>query len=374
MEISIFDLINPNFKISVDLSEELKNKIRSKIKHKISDLSKKLKLKTARLYEYFIWKNSAIPLEVLLKISNLLKISKDEIEQNIIMYKQLHVPGKNSIKNPKLPIKINPYFTSLIANLFFDGSVPNDGKGTYYNQKHKEIMENFIKKIKEIFGDVSYSLILDHKGVLKCRLPRLIGEICKCVYNVKSFGTFDSRIPEFMFKLNKKHKIAFILTSIIDEGSITYDGQIMFGVSNKLLCNDVRELCQELGLETTKVTQKSSSNYFYFYIKSQDKLLKIIESINKNYPLISLNYKEKRLRYYFEIKKYPGLRTQNGGNLRKKKILESLKKGKKSVNQLSMELLILPRSLRRHLNFLEKNSKIKKEKRGSEYFYSLIFH
>ena len=374
MEISIFDLINPNFKISVDLSEELKNKIRSKIKHKISDLSKKLKLKTARLYEYFIWKNSAIPLEVLLKISNLLKISKDEIEQNIIMYKQLHVPGKNSIKNPKLPIKINPYFTSLIANLFFDGSVPNDGKGTYYNQKHKEIMENFIKKIKEIFGDVSYSLILDHKGVLKCRLPRLIGEICKCVYNVKSFGTFDSRIPEFMFKLNKKHKIAFILTSIIDEGSITYDGQIMFGVSNKLLCNDVRELCQELGLETTKVTQKSSSNYFYFYIKSQDKLLKIIESINKNYHLISLNYKEKRLRYYFEIKKYPGLRTQNGGNLRKKKILESLKKGKKSVNQLSMELLILPRSLRRHLNFLEKNSKIKKEKRGSEYFYSLIFH
>jgi len=374
MEISIFDLINPNFKISVDLSEELKNKIRSKIKHKISDLSKKLKLKTARLYEYFIWKNSAIPLEVLLKISNLLKISKDEIEQNIIMYKQLHVPGKNSIKNPKLPIKINLYFTSLIANLFFDGSVPNDGKGTYYNQKHKEIMENFIKKIKEIFGDVSYSLILDHKGVLKCRLPRLIGEICKCVYNVKSFGTFDSRIPEFMFKLNKKHKIAFILTSIIDEGSITYDGQIMFGVSNKLLCNDVRELCQELGLETTKVTQKSSSNYFYFYIKSQDKLLKIIESINKNYPLISLNYKEKRLRYYFEIKKYPGLRTQNGGNLRKKKILESLKKGKKSVNQLSMELLILPRSLRRHLNFLEKNSKIKKEKRGSEYFYSLIFH
>ena len=374
MEISIFDLINPNFKISVDLSEELKNKIRSKIKHKIADLSKKLKLKTARLYEYFIWKNSAIPLEVLLKISNLLKISKDEIEQNIIMYKQLHVPGKNSIKNPKLPIKINPYFTSLIANLFFDGSVPNDGKGTYYNQKYKEIMENFIKKIKEIFGDVSYSLILDHKGVLKCRLPRLIGEICKCVYNVKSFGTFDSRIPEFMFKLNKKHKIAFILTSIIDEGSITYDGQIMFGVSNKLLCNDVRELCQELGLETTKVTQKSSSNYFYFYIKSQDKLLKIIESINKNYPLISLNYKEKRLRYYFEIKKYPGLRTQNGGNLRKKKILESLKKGKKSVNQLSMELLILPRSLRRHLNFLEKNSKIKKEKRGSEYFYSLIFH
>src|SRR3989344_8868604 len=161
MEISIFDLINPNFKISVDLSEELKNKIRSKIKHKISDLSKKLKLKTARLYEYFIWKNSAIPLEVLLKISNLLKISKDEIEQNIIMYKQLHVPGKNSIKNPKLPIKINPYFTSLVANLFFDGSVPDDGKGTYYNQKDEYLMRNFIERSRAIFGDVYCHVVTD---------------------------------------------------------------------------------------------------------------------------------------------------------------------------------------------------------------------
>ncbi len=370
MEIHLWGCYKPN-KISVDLKKSLKDKINVKIKKEIYKISDKLKIAPARLYEYFIWQISPIPLDVLLDIAKIYEIPFKDIEKNIIFYKQMFVPIKNSIKIPRLPIKINPYLTSIVANLFFDGSVPKDGKGTYYNQKNKKIMSDFINKIKSVFGEVQYSLKLDHRGVLKCRFPRLIGEICRSIYNVRSFGTFDSRVPDKIFNMSRNHKIAFVLTGILDEGSITYDGQIIFGVSNKLLCEDVKKLCYEIGLETTKVTRKSKSNHYYFYIKSQDKLLELINLINKNYPIISLNYKEERLKCYFEIKKHPGLRTKKGGDSRKKRILEALKKGEKSINQLSVKLLIPPKSLRRHLNFLLNKNKVNKKKIGRGYIYFL---
>jgi DNA-binding transcriptional ArsR family regulator len=122
-------------------------------------------------------------------------------------------------------------------------------------------------------------------------------------------------------------------------------------------------------LETTDVTQKSNSNYYYFYIKSREKLLQIINSMKKSYPLISLNYKEERLRCFFEIKKNPGVRTRYGGNTRKAKILASLKEKPLSVNQLSVKLLIPPRSVRRHLTFLMDMKKIIKQKIRGEYIY-----
>ena len=88
-------------------------------------------------------------------------------------------------------------------------------------------------------------------------------------------------------------------------------------------------------------------------------LLLFIKFFSKKYPLISLRYKEKRLKHYFEIKKYPGLRTKKGGDERKNKIIKSLKENAKTINQLSKQLLVLPRVLRRHLNVLLKEKKVK---------------
>ena len=370
MKIHIWEAYNPK-KISVDVKKEIRDKIKNKISLDIYSFAKKIDITPARLYDYFIYQTTPIPLSVLISLSKLLKISLIQIEQNILMYKQMFVPNKNSIKNPKLPIEITPYFTSIVSNLFFDGSVPINGKGTYYSQKNELIMNDFVGKIKEVFGNVQYSVVRDHRGVLKCRVPRIVGEICKYVYDIKSFGTFDSRISKKIYNLSKEHKIAFILTAILDEGSISYDGQIFFGVNNKLLCEDIKELFSQVEVKTTNVNQKSNSNHYYIYIKSPTKLLRLIEMSNKKYPLISLRYKEEKLKYYFEIKKHPGLRNKQGGDERKRRILISLKNGKKNVNQLSKELLIFPRSIRRHLSVLLKSGEIDKEKLHNEHYFSL---
>lgn len=370
MKVHLWEAYNPK-KISVDIKQTLKDKIKENIKNDIYKFAAKLKINPTRLYEYFIYQNFPIPLVVLMDLARSFKIPLFEMERNIILYKHMFVPMKNSAKNPKLPLQITPYFTSIVSHLYFDGSLPNDGKGTYYNQKSEEIMNDFIDKVKTVFGDVQYSVRKDHRGVLKCRIPRIIGEICKQTYNVNSFGTFDSRLSKRIFRLPRDHKIAFVLTAILDEGSISYDGNIFFGVSNKLLCEDVKKLCNMIGLNTSHIGSKPIKNHYYFRIMSKKKFSDLISSFGRNYPLISLRYKEERLRHYFEVLKHPGLRTKQGGDKRKVQILEKLKEENKTINSLTKELFIPPRTIRRHLSVLKNQREVKRRKKGREYVYAL---
>lgn len=371
MELHIWDFLNKGFQISVDLNKKMKEKIESLIKDKIYEISDKLKIHPARLYDYFIYKNHEIPLKSLYNLSKILIIPLSDIEDNIILYKQKHVPAINSIKNPKLPIKIDPYFTSLVANLFFDGSVPEDGKGTYYNQKNEKIMNDFIKKINNIFGDVSYSLKRDHRGVLKCRMPRLVGEICREIYRVKSFGTFDSEVPEILSNLDNNHKIAFVLTAIIDEGSIAYDGSIIFGVSNKILAEGVNNLCQNIGLKTGGVKTRKDSQHYYFYITSKQELKQIIDKFSKKYPLISLDYKKDRLEKALQIKRIKSYHTSEFFKCRIAKVIKELKNKPCTINEMSNKLILPPRTLRRYMYKLIDKRYVTREKVSGEYLYYL---
>lgn len=372
VEIHIWDLLNlKNARITVDISNSLKEEIKNKVNENIFYFSKDLNIASTRLYEYFIWKKSQIPLEILFALSRKLNIPDARIEKNIISYKQLHVPSKNSIKNPILPIQITPYLTSIIANLFFDGSVPEDGKGTYYNQKNEQTMNDFIQKVKDVFGDVQYSLKKDHRGVLKCRVPRIIGEICRHIYSIDSFGTFEARLPKKLLELNEEHKISFILTGLIDEGSIAYDGSVIFGVSNKRMTTDFNNLCNELGLKTKGVKQKKKSTHYYIYIISIDRLNQFIDTFSKEYPLISLHNKAERLKKYLEIKNKKYFNTKIFAETRKNLILNELKQKDSSVNVLSNKFLIPPRTIRRYFYRLIREGKIKRRKIGSEFVYAL---
>ena len=370
MDIHIWDLLGmKRADIAVNIKDNLKDEIANKITGDIYAIAKGLKLSPARLYEYFIWKKSEVPLSIVFELSRIFRIPNKIIEDNIISYKQLHVPSKNAVKNPNLPIKVSPYFTSIVANLFFDGSVPEDGKGTYYNQKNKEIMGDFINKVIYVFGDVNYSLVTDHRGVLKCRIPRIIGEICRQVYNVKSFGTFNSRVPKRVFKLDEEHKIAFVLTGIIDEGSIAYDGSVIFGVSNRNMIYDFKRLCEHIGLKTGKVKYRNKSGHYYIYIKSIKKLHQIVKSFNEKYPLINLRHKRQRLIKSLQIRNQKSYHTHDFAEKRKLLVLEELRKSRCSINYLADKLLICPRTLRRYMGTFIKIRKVSRIKCKNEFIY-----
>ena len=246
--------------------------------------------------------------------------------------------------------------------------MPKDGKGTYYNQKNEVIMNDFILKLKMVFGNVKYFLTKDHHGVLKCRVPRLIGEICKSIYKINSFGTFDSRISKFIFSLSRDHQISFVITAILDEGSIAYDGTIMFGVTNKEMCEDVRKLCLQIGLNASDLKNKKNSDFYYFHIKSIGEFYKLIKQFSKKYPLISLRNKMERLSKALEIKNQKFYYTKNFAEKRKNLILIDLKK-ERTINQLSSKHLIPPRTIRRYMYCFMKEGIVNRRKRGNQYYY-----
>ena len=68
MKIHIWEAYNPE-KISVDVKKEIKDKIKNKISLDIYSFAKKIDITPARLYDYFIYQTTPIPLSVLISLS-----------------------------------------------------------------------------------------------------------------------------------------------------------------------------------------------------------------------------------------------------------------------------------------------------------------
>jgi len=359
-------------KITVDLTTKSKENFATLIGKDIYKIANKLKITPARIYDYFFTQSSQIPLDSLIKISSFFNINLEELEKDFISYKHKLVPIKNSVFNPILPLEISPYFTSIVSHLFFDGSLPKDGKGAYYNQKRKSSMDLFTKKLTKVFGDIQYSITKDHRDVLKCRFPRITGEICKNIYEVETFHGNIARIPQTIFNLDKDNRSAFFLSAILDEGSIAYDGHIIFGVNNKPLCEDLRIFGKGLGLDITEIKAKKDTKFYYFQIKSIRGFYNFVEEFSNKYPLISLNHKFERLKKSLEIKNQKFEYTKDFSDKRKGIILKELSEHKKTINQLASKLLIPPRTIRRYMyNLMDKN-KVARIKIGTEYYYSKL--
>jgi len=368
-EFHLWESFNPE-RITVDISKNLKEKFKTLIGKNIYKVANNLNITPARIYDYFFTKSAQIPLDRLMRISIFFNIRLNDMEKEIISYKHKLVPIKNSIFNPILPIKITPYFTSIVSHLFFDGSLPMDGKGTFYNQKRKDSMELFTEKLTNVFGDIQYSIIKDHRGVLKCRFPRIAGEICKNIYEIDSFNGNIARISNKIFSLDKNNHGAFFIPAILDEGSVAYDGHIIFGINNKLLCEDIRLLGMGLNLDITKVKEKKNSKFYYFHIKSIKKFYDFVEGFSNKYPLISLNHKFERLKKALEIKNQEFKYTKDFSDKRKDLVLKELSRQKKTINQLASKLLIPPRTIRRYMYAFIDKKIIKRVRIGTEYYYS----
>lgn len=365
----LWELHNPK-RISVDLSERSRDYFAELIGKKIYKVANESKVTPSRIYDYFFNKTTPIPLSRLLRLTKLFGISPEKIEKEINSYKHKLVPIKNSIFDPILPLKISPYLTSITSHLFFDGSLPSDGKGAYYSEKGVIPMESFTRKLQDVFGDIQYSVVRDHRGILKCRFPRIAGEICKKIYEVDTFHGNIARIPEKIFNLNKDNRSAFFISGIFDEGSISYDGHIIFGVNNKPLCEDLRRLGLGLNLNISEVKTKIHPKFYYFHIKSIREFHKFVKEFSSKYPLISLDYKMKRLEKAIEIKDQKFEYTKDFSDKRKVMIFKELKKGEKTINQLASKLLIPPRTIRRYMYNLMNQNKITRVKIGTEYYYS----
>ncbi len=243
-------------------------------------------------------KNINIPLWILIEASKI--ISKDnykevlrDIEQNIEYYTGT---GKShNITNPKLPLSLTPEMISVIFHFVGDGHIGRKTVVSSYRQMNNMGLNNFLKKLNNIFGDFNYPMREYKNGRLN--IPKIITEFYKYYFKLPNTNTFEAYIPENIKKLNKQFLFAGLISFIVDEGHV---GEVItiYG-KNKRLMNDIREI----GIKCKYICHPLREKYAYgkfdvyrFSIssKSYNKFYKDMLKISEKFPTCTLAQKTER--------------------------------------------------------------------------------
>jgi len=306
------------------------------------------------------WKNNTklffIPAWIIFEVTNALEIPKEVVEDKIISYKTYH--GSTNVVNPRLPILITPEFAALVANLMGDGtdkrSLTPLGSYTQYNPISRG---RFYKKILNVFGNlVPPTLSSDGKQVV---LPSCLFLALKNYYKIKSFGSFESRIPQMLKNSPKEFRIAILSAFLVDEGSI-YDN-IILRVKNRELLSDLREIALSLGYNCSEIAYTKDKKFggyvFKFSIStfSAKKLLDDIKKLTESFPTCDLAHKQENLEHLVSLSRISGSKRKMG---KTKEIIFECLKEPKTVMEISKIVGIGRRTIRQHLGDMIKINKV----------------
>jgi len=355
------------------LRSELKNKYRYlRLIHKfISPNSNFSSFKNILKPSYVNFRD----LKIFIKICNDLSVPLYELEKNILAYRT--TGGHCLMKNPRLPIEVNPIFDMVIAHIFGDGnSVKIDGRELYFNYRQfdNELLNLFLKKAERLFGKIKYENNYFNQQK-KIYLPTITSLILANYYSLKSEDFLSDRcvIPEKMFSHSKDHLLAVLIAFIIDEGFID-SSQVVISLRNKRLVSDIGRICDILEYKYTIREDKKISNKATIYIL-EDGTKRFWDDylvLKKKYPEVNLGYKEDQIKDFI-LRKEKRWRSESQG-ITKNVIINLLKDKPRTIRDLAKILLISRQGIRFHLKKLVKGRIVRKDgkgKKGSD-IYSLL--
>jgi len=296
--------------------------------------------------------NLFIPLEYIRKIVDKRKLNWSEIEGNVIAYK-----GPNSsliVQNPKLPIVESPELFAIISHLIGDGSV-NKNNIPIYTNSNKNLIENFKRLIKYVFGDAEGRVYKSQSGAYQFRTSRVIADLIKSFYNI-NFDSLTAKFPVSVFRLPEEYSCAVIRAIVDDEGMVG-DNRIPIKMNNKHLMMQIRKMlikilgkraitrlrCYKDG--SCEVCIKSS------HLKTFERKIKLIHPRKRN----NLSYAIKKAEYR-DIK-HRGDRWETKSIILKLLSTESL-----TISDLAKRLFIDKNNIISHVKDLEGKSLIEKVK------------
>lgn len=246
-------------------------------------------------------KNIYIPLWLLIEISKTLSKNSgknnkimEKIEKNIEHYTG---SGKSHpIKNPKLPLYLTPEMVSVIFHFMGDGHIGRKTVVSSYRQMNKIGLNNFLKKIKNIFGDFNYPKKEFNNGRLN--IPKIITEFYKHYFKLPSTKTFESYIPKNIKNFKKEFLLAGLISFIVDEGHV---GEVITIYSkNKRLIEDIREIAIKCGYLSHPIREKYAYGKFDVYrfsisSKSYNQFHDDIIKLSSLFPTCNLAQKQEKL-------------------------------------------------------------------------------
>ena len=250
-----------------------------------------------------------IPLWLLIELSKLLSDSNNLynnimqlIEVNVESYTSLG--NSNSIRNPKLPIIVNPEFVSIIFHFCGDGHLGNKRDCCSYKQKNKQGLVNVLNKLRNSFGDFNYSK--SEFENYRLNIPKAISDIYRYYFNLITLNTFEARIPNSIKSLPKEFLLAGLCSFIVDEGHIWE--VITIYSKNRLLLEDIKEITVKCGYKCYDIKKKYARgklDCYRFSISSSsyNMLYDNIVGLSKIFQTCSLAHKMKRLENQIRLRK-----------------------------------------------------------------------
>lgn len=277
-----------------------------------------------------------------------------EVEKNIRAYR---ASNTSYIFYKKLPLKVTPELTSILAHMIGDGSDRRTrGGAADYTQFSIEGRENFYHKMVNVFGKFNRSP-LNIKGK-RVAVPSTVSILLKEFYSIKSFGN-DCKIPQKFFSLPKDHQLSFLVSLLVDEGTI-YDF-VNLRMNNKDIVESWRKIAILLGYKCSSVHKTLNKNGSYCYgcnlsNHSLDNLYKDIKELSQSYPTCDLILKQSYFDFLTKLGR--GTRKKRGKNLTKKLIIKYLTLRPLKVLEISRLVGVCRRTVRVHLEDLKRKNKV----------------
>lgn len=269
-----------------------------------------------------------MPLFLVLFLIKMAKEKVDKLDKHIVAYRS---GGKGTVvTKPILPIIVTPELDSIVIHLFADGTAGDFTPS--YAQKNKHQLDNFIKKLENCFGNFKFS-IYNNQIRFQVRFPKAITDIISHHYQIKSYMSYDSKIPSAILnRAERNYKLACAVSFIVDEGNIR-DAISLYSVNERLLTG-IRKLILDCGYGCSRLQFNRKSGSFLFTISTKDveRLYHDIEQLSNVFPTCNLSFKREAMLFLVNRKK---IRNPRDKTITRKVILSILGEKPSSAQNIS---------------------------------------
>ena len=169
----------------------------------------------------------------------------------------------------------------IIGHLLFDGTVYNSNNNyiARYITSSKELMEQFIKDVKMIYG-LNPTAIENYGYCSKVSFKsKLLYEDLMNYFKSYSTSNQNIKIPKRIMNSSKKIKIEFLKSFFEDEGSISATGRLAGDLKSYKIINQLGILLKEFGFKFGICKYLEPTGYMYkiYFYKNKENFDKFIK-------------------------------------------------------------------------------------------------
>jgi hypothetical protein len=199
----------------------------------------------------------SIPLSRLYRILSLVeeKLIYKKLENNILQIRY----GKSgkSISNPRFPLKLSDSLIRITAHVIGDGGIykRESNKTVIYSNEKDELLEQFKKDIKQVFGEIEPTPSHDNKSeCIELFYPSIIGFLLNKIIGLQS--GVNKHVPDLVLKGSEISRRIFLGALFDDEGNVNMEAyKINFEIASYSIIRDVKFILEKLSIKTSNIVR-----------------------------------------------------------------------------------------------------------------------